>query len=180
MTQLQFEKLIQLHGDSIYGFCCHLTGKASEAEDLYHNSVMKAFSKLKKISCESDENEVYLRARNYIIGIAVHLARSSSRRLSDRSRVEQDKNEVYLSKAGSAENIERDTERRELNLQIRRAVGALPDKLRTVTYMFYFADMSINDIGKTLRIPIGTVKSRLSRSRDIIKKELEAKGYENY
>ena len=46
--------------------------------------------------------------------------------------------------------------------------------------MFYFADMSINDIGKTLRIPIGTVKSRLSRSRDIIKKELEEKGYENY
>ena len=29
MTQLQFEELIQQHGDNIYGFCCHLTGKAT-------------------------------------------------------------------------------------------------------------------------------------------------------
>ena len=73
MTQLQFERLIQLHGDSIFGFCCHLTGKVAEAEDLYHDSVMKAFSKLKKISCGGESD--YLTARNYIIGIAVRLAK---------------------------------------------------------------------------------------------------------
>ena len=180
MTQLQFERLIQLHGDSIYGFCCHLTGKASEAEDLYHDSVMKAFSKLKKMSCGDEDEKAYLSARNYIIGIAVRLAKNNSRRLSNRSNVAQDENERQLSAADSDENIESESERRELNAQIRQAVSALPEKLRAVTYMFYFADMSISDIAAALHIPSGTVKSRLSRSRSIIKKELEEKGYEKY
>ncbi|MDO4864875.1 MAG: RNA polymerase sigma factor [Ruminococcus sp.] len=180
MTQLQFERLIQLHGDSIYGFCCHLTGRVAEAEDLYHDSVLKAFSKLRKIKCEGEDDGAYLSARNYIIGIAVRLARSSSRRLADRSRVGHDENETCLTRTGSPEDIERDTERRELSEQIRRTVSALPEKLRSVTYMFYYADMSIADIGAALHIPSGTVKSRLSRSRDIIRKELEEKGYENY
>ena len=47
-------------------------------------------------------------------------------------------------------------------------------------YMFYFADMTVADIASALHIPSGTVKSRLSRSRSLIKKELEEKGYENY
>ena len=178
MTQLQFERLIQLHGDSIFGFCCHLTGKVAEAEDLYHDSVMKAFSKLKKISCGGESD--YLTARNYIIGIAVRLAKNSSRRLSNRSSVAQDVNERELTSADSAEDIAGESERRELNAQIRQAVSSLPEKLRAVTYIFYFADMSISDIGAALHIPSGTVKSRLSRSRSIIKKELEEKGYENY
>ncbi len=178
MTQLQFEELIQQHGDNIYGFCCHLTGKASEAEDLYHDSVLKAFSKLKKLRCNGGGD--ILSARNYIMGIAVRLARNKSRRLSGRSTVAQDENERQLMTAGSAEDIERESERRELNAQIRQTVSGLPEKLRSVTYMFYFADMTVADIASALHIPSGTVKSRLSRSRSIIKKELEEKGYENY
>jgi len=181
MTELEFEKLIGLHGDSIYGFCCHLTGRTDEAEDLYHDSVLKAFSKLKKINCDADGERAYLSARNYIIGIAVRLARNHARKSSAvRHRVDDEENEVRLTNSASGEDVEYEAERRELNVQIREAVDKLPEKLRTVTYMFYYADMSTGDISEALRIPSGTVKSRLSRSRSIIKKELEEKGYENY
>lgn len=66
-----------------------------------------------------------------------------------------------------------DLEQKELLKSVRRIVGELPEKLRIVTYMFYYLDMSVNDISAELDIPLGTVKSRLNRSRKQIKKELE-------
>ena len=66
-----------------------------------------------------------------------------------------------------------EAEQKELFKSVRRIVGQLPEKLRLVTYMFYYLDMSVNDIAAELDIPLGTVKSRLSRSRSQIRKELE-------
>ena len=43
MTLEELEKLIELHGTSIYGFCCHLTGDRLMAEDLYQDTLLKAF-----------------------------------------------------------------------------------------------------------------------------------------
>ncbi len=70
-------------------------------------------------------------------------------------------------------DIAAETEQKELYKSVRRIVGQLPEKLRVVTYMFYYLDMSVNDISAEMDVPLGTVKSRLSRSRSQIRKELE-------
>ncbi len=46
------------------------------------------------------------------------------------------------------------------------AVGQLGDEFRAVTVLFYYEDLSIREIGRILRIPVGTVNSRLSRARE--------------
>lgn len=51
-------------------------------------------------------------------------------------------------------------------------VQNLEDEFRAVTVLFYYEDMSIKDISKTLDIPQGTVKSRLSRARAKLKEQL--------
>lgn len=51
------------------------------------------------------------------------------------------------------------------NIDLRRALDTLEDELKILVVLYYYQDMSIQDIGETLDIPQGTVKSRLARAR---------------
>lgn len=55
---------------------------------------------------------------------------------------------------------------------LRRAVLALPAKYRDAMVLFYFHDMDISVAARTLRLPEGTVKTRLSRGREILRSKL--------
>lgn len=52
------------------------------------------------------------------------------------------------------------------------AVSALPTERRVVVTLFYYENMSVEQIAKCLRVPQGTVKSRLSRARKQLKEML--------
>lgn len=49
----------------------------------------------------------------------------------------------------------------------------LKEEFRLVVVLYYYSELSIKEIGQVLEIPAGTVKSRLKRGRDFLKKELE-------
>lgn len=51
-----------------------------------------------------------------------------------------------------------------------QAIVALPLKVRVVIVLLYIEDYSVADIAKILKIPQGTVKSRLARGRELLKK----------
>ena len=53
------------------------------------------------------------------------------------------------------------------------AVMKLPEKYRTVIHLFYFEDMSVAQISKATGIREATVKSQLSRARDMLKPMLK-------
>ena len=62
---------------------------------------------------------------------------------------------------------------KEKDESIRMAVNGLPEKLKIVVLLFYMEDLQTAQIAEMMRIPIGTVLSRLHRARKILKKELE-------
>ncbi|MDE7062116.1 MAG: RNA polymerase subunit sigma-70 [Lachnospiraceae bacterium] len=51
-------------------------------------------------------------------------------------------------------------------------VQTLKEEYRLVVVLFYYNELSLRDISKMLEIPVGTVKSRLNRGREILRKEL--------
>ncbi len=57
--------------------------------------------------------------------------------------------------------------------QLRRLIRALPAGEGEALYLFYLEDLSIAEIALVQDVPQGTVKSRLSRARDRLKKEIE-------
>ena len=61
----------------------------------------------------------------------------------------------------------------EKRIDIRKAVFSLPSKLKEVTILYYFEGVDYKGIQRILKIPEGTVKSRLSRAKDLLKKTLE-------
>ncbi|WP_459500136.1 RNA polymerase sigma factor [Bacillus sp. C1] len=59
------------------------------------------------------------------------------------------------------------------NIDLHNAIQSLNEELRAVTVLYYYEDMSQEKIATLLEIPKGTVKSRLSRAREQLQKQLE-------
>ncbi|MBR1744258.1 MAG: sigma-70 family RNA polymerase sigma factor [Lachnospiraceae bacterium] len=74
-------------------------------------------------------------------------------------------------------NPEHRTIEEETNLEIRRAVRRLPEKYRQPVILYYSADLKTKEISECLRISENTVKTRLRKARELLKKELEGKIY---
>lgn len=69
--------------------------------------------------------------------------------------------------------VEKYKEDKGKNEDIWEIVLSLKNELSTVVILYYAQGYSISEISKVMRIPSGTVKSRLSKARTLLKKKLE-------
>ena len=173
MDRKMFEKLIELQGDRIFNFCAHLCGNRDEAEELFQDTMLKAFELKEKIRLDNDEAAEIKRAANYIIGISLKLNKA---RLKKKGREmlnislddeEHPVNIIYDS------DPEADLIRSEEVKLVEKAVKNLPDRMMKTVYLYYYAEMGVEEISKVLHIPKGTVMSRLYKAREKLRKMLE-------
>lgn len=61
---------------------------------------------------------------------------------------------------------------REVDRELRECLLRLPLKLRTAVVLYYIEGYSVAETAKLTRVPAGTVKSRLSRARTLLRREL--------
>lgn len=178
MTKNDLEQLIEIHGNAIYQFCYHLTGCRDDADDLYQDTLCKAYEIRKRIKNPEDTSSLK-KERNYCMGIAIRLYKNAYRKKTKliEESMDNEQND-YHAKLASDFSTEELIEKEQMKLQIRKSIQSLPLKQRTVIYLFYYADLSVKDISTLLRIPVGTVKSRLSKARSVLKNELEEIWYE--
>lgn len=178
MTKNDLEQLIKMHGNAIYQFCFHLTGCRDDADDLYQETLCKAYEIRKRIRNPEDMSSL-VKERNYCMGIAVRLYKNSYRKRAKRIEESMDNEQNdYHTKLASDFSTEELVEKGQMQLQIRKSIQSLPLKQRMVIYLFYYADLSVKEISTLLRIPEGTVKSRLSTAKRTLKNELEGIWYE--
>ncbi len=78
----------------------------------------------------------------------------------------------------SGENIEERYFQKELIEKVRQIIQTLPEKFQVPLLLYYLSDCSIEQIATVIKKPPGTVKSRLFKGRNMIKKRLEDAGYE--
>ena len=72
----------------------------------------------------------------------------------------------------STEEPEQQLLQKEMTEIVQRQVQALPQKYRTIVYLYYSAGLKFKEIAECLHIPESTVKSRMRRAKSILKKEL--------
>ena len=77
-----------------------------------------------------------------------------------------------------ADNPEETFLQKKMTELVQREKQALPDKYRTVIYLYYSAGLKIREIADCLQIPENTVKSRMRKAKDILKTKLEVVKYE--
>ena len=73
--------------------------------------------------------------------------------------------------------IDRESEQRFHNAKLRaaarEAVHQLPNKVRSIAEMYYLDLFSVNDLAEEFNLPVGTIKSKLSEVRQLLRKEFE-------
>lgn len=168
MNRLQLEQCIREYGREIYSFCCHLTGNVQEAEELYQDTFLKAVELMKNIDYENNP-------KSFLISIALRLWKNKKRKYAWRMRIAGTESLIEE----TVENLEAENcpveemIQKEIQRQVRKAVAGLEEKYRIPVYLFYTVQMSVAEISKTLKIPEGTVKTRLYKARKLLKEKLE-------
>lgn len=66
-----------------------------------------------------------------------------------------------------------ETAQAETNIQVRKAIGELPNRLREVVVLHYLEELSVADIAEVLRLKPAAVSTRLTRAREKLKPRLE-------
>ncbi len=173
MTRQELNSLIIEYGKYVYSFCCNLTRNRNEADDLYQDTILKAVELRHKLDSSGNP-------KNYLIGISIKLWQNQKRKHAQRNQILplEELKENMLSILEDAElQPEAQVLRQELKEAVRSGIKKLPDKLQTVLYMHYTAEMSLEEIARALHIPKGTVKSRLFKGRRLLKEIMEVQEY---
>ncbi len=173
--------LIDTVGDDLYCFCCRLTRNRIDADDLYQDVFLKALEQQQKLLPVSDREqaEAIRKNRNFLMGIAANLWKNRWRKKKrEQKYTSLEDTRFFEIPLSDGKDIQADLEHREIQQKLTEHIGFLPEKLKTVVYLFYAGEMRIGEIADTLHISSGTVKSRLYLARTKLKKDLEADGYE--
>lgn len=173
MEITELSNLVELYGDAVYGFCYKLTKNIADTDDLYQETFLKAMELCHKIDANKNP-------RAFLIGIAARLWKNKNRKYLWRQKIAPTE-ELYDNTSVESKSTPEDfVIANELSIIIHNAVDKLNDKYKIPLYMYYTAGMSIEEIALALKIPQGTVKSRLHNAKKALKKFLGGNGYEEW
>ena len=145
----------------------------SDAEDLYQQTFLKALEKDWRLDWEKNPKALFF-------SLAHNLWKSDRRKQARRNMIAPCSNldEETETVLHSEENIEESYFQKELISEVRQIIQTLPEKFQVPLILFYLSDCSIEQIAAIIKKTPGTVKSRLFKGRNLIKKKLEDAGYE--
>lgn len=166
MTGAELNKILNEYGGNISRFCYSLCKNEYEAEELYQETCLKLL-----------KSDFTIRSKQETLSFAYQTCRSvyrdTYRQIQRRSKYEvRDLDEDYI------ENIPDITTDDYIYDDLYNAVNKLSSKYKSVITLIYFDELSEKEAAQILGIPPGTVKSRLYKAKQLLKKELEKN--ENY
>jgi RNA polymerase sigma-70 factor (ECF subfamily) len=171
-----FEKLVDERSGEIFGLLYRLTENREEARDLTQETFLRAFQSIATFRGEAD-------LRTWIYRIAINQARNRwrwwrrRRRDSTVSLDATDENGrqtlIATLKAESSRDPEQDTLAREREQVLRKALRGLRRVYREAVILRDIEGFAYEEIAVALEISVGTVKSRLARGRQELRRKLE-------
>lgn len=183
MTKAELEQCVEEYGKDIYSFCRQITGSEQEGEELYQDTFLKAMELLKRMDIQQNP-------RCYLLSVAVKLWKNKRRKYAWRQRIVPQSNIAEMTGVegletascygyqGSNNSCEAEILRREQQAYVHYCIDMLPEKLKLPVILYYAAELSVSEIAACLKIPAGTVKSRLYKARTMLKEQLEVAGYD--
>ncbi len=162
-----FGILVRRYQDRLYPTLLRLTGRAEDACDLLQDAFLRAFEKLDRFQGGSS-------FYTWVYRIAVNLALSERRRRRVADRVMAALRPERLDQAGDPTQSDPTlpVERAERETLIQQALGQLAPDHRAVVVMKDLDGLRYEEIADILQVPVGTVRSRLHRAREILRERL--------
>jgi RNA polymerase sigma factor (sigma-70 family) len=163
-----FAQIVQRHGAMVYRICARLCGTRQDAED----AAQYVFVTLAR-------KALTLHARTCLAGwlhrTASHTAQRWRRSATTRRRHEQLAGALRPDFAEGGDGLDELDELESLD-QLQRALGALPEDYRNALILHHLEGHTIEEIAQLLAAPPGTIASRLSRGRAMLRDRLATLG----
>jgi RNA polymerase sigma-70 factor, ECF subfamily len=171
-----FETLVKERSGEIYGLLYRLTENAEEARDLTQETFLRAFQSIGQFRGESD-------LRTWIYRIAINQARNRWRWWRRRHRdttvsidaTDSPGNTAVIARLSSdrSNDPEHDAIAHERERALRKALSGLKRVYREAVVLRDIEGFAYEEIATALDISVGTVKSRLARGRQELRRKLE-------
>jgi len=167
-VDLVFRDLLARHRDRLYRFVLRHIGHATEAEDLAQQAFAEAARTYESFRGESQLS-------TWLYGIAMNLVRSHLSRSPQRRYRFEDESALDDTPSSGADPELQCSMNQLVRLLDRELEGLMPE-MREVLLLVAMDDMSYEDAAALLCVPIGTVRSRVSRARSHLRRRLASAG----
>ncbi len=164
-----YRELIERYQRAVYSVALRMLGRVEDAEDVTQETFVRMFRAL-------DRYDPARPLRAWLLTIASRLAIDQLRRRAARHvplvQQEPGGEEYPLEVPDTGPLPERVAIEREEERQADRLIQSLPPHYRIVVIMRHLQELSYEEIAEALQLPLGTVKARIHRAREILKRRL--------
>jgi RNA polymerase sigma-70 factor, ECF subfamily len=167
-----FEELVRRYQRPLAAYVYRMVGNYESALDLTQEIFIKVYNSLERYRAEFKFSTwIYKIAHNAAVD---HLRRTSTREQSLVVGTEGDQFDLPI--ASGRLSPEQESERRERRVEIETVVRALPANYRELIVLRHSQDLSYEEIVEVTGLPLGTVKNRLFRAREMMRQQFVEKG----
>jgi RNA polymerase sigma-70 factor, ECF subfamily len=167
-----FEELVRRYQRPISAYVYRMVGNYESALDLTQEIFIKVYSSLKRYRAEFKFSTwIYKIAHNAAVD---HLRRSATREQSLVIGTEGDNFDLPVESGRLSP--EQESEQKERRIEIEAVVRALPANYRELIILRHSQDLSYEEIVEVTGLPLGTVKNRLFRAREMMRQQFVDKG----
>ena len=160
-----FEVLMRRHNERLYRAARAILRDEHEAEDVMQQAYVNAYSHLRQFDGRS-------KFSTWLTRIAVHEALARARRRGRYTTMDTDESSVEPGAFDTTPDPERLAISNELGTLVESAIDRLPDGTREVFMLRQVEGMSTEEVAEALNVSEAVVKTRLSRARGAIRREL--------
>jgi RNA polymerase sigma-70 factor (ECF subfamily) len=167
-----FEQLVRRYQRPIAAYVYRMVGNYESALDLTQEIFINVYNSLSRYRSEFKFSTwIYKIAHNAAVD---HLRRSSTREQSLVAGTESDSYDLPIESANPTP--EQESERKERRGEIESVVRTLPANYRELIILRHSQDLSYEEIVEVTGLPLGTVKNRLFRAREMMRQQFVDKG----
>src|SRR5678815_4006038 len=171
-TEGSFEELVRRYQRPISAYVYRMVGDYESALDLTQEIFIKVYGSLRRYRAEFKFSTwIYKIAHNCAVD---HLRRNAGRERSLLAGLEGDQYELPIESGNLSP--EQESERRERRLEIEFVVRSLPAAYRELIALRHSQDLTYEEIVEVTGLPLGTVKNRLFRAREMMRKQFVERG----
>jgi RNA polymerase sigma-70 factor (ECF subfamily) len=168
--QAAYEDVVKIFQNKIYQHCFRMIGNTHEAEDLAQEVFLRAY-----VNIHSFDNNRNFSTWIYRIATNLTIDRLRKRKPDYYLDAEIKGTEglnMYSQLAASEYLPEDEVENLELKNYIHQEIASLPPIYRSIIILRYLEEFTLNQISEIMDIPLGTVKTRIHRGREALRKKL--------
>ena len=167
-----FEELVRRYQRPISAYVYRMVGDYDSALDLTQEIFMKVYASLDRYRSEFKFSTwIYKIAHNAAVD---HLRRTTAREQSLFKGTESDQYELPIESGKISPEVE--SERKERSQEIEAVVRTLPTAYRELIVLRHAQDLTYEEIVEVTGLPLGTVKNRLFRAREIMRQHFVERG----